>query len=159
MCRLYQAAAKKVNPDLNDEDMDWIGIYTTRMNARFMQRILKSLSSPNVIYDPKKVQDDGSSVILGAGGDPGWSSDYDAVEIAHSVGADTLINLSTAGAVYSEDPKTNPNAKKLKKLTWNEYLDIIFYSSESFIPFCCIAKNRCIGSTAGMTGYTKLFIN
>lgn len=123
--RRYQRAAKEVQPELTDEDLDWIGIYTTRMNARFVYHLLKDITSPEIITDPLDFELGEEPVMVGAGWKPGWSSDNDAVEAANTIEADTVINLSNVDAVYSDDPKENPSAEKLDRLSWDEYRKLI----------------------------------
>lgn len=125
ICRKYQNATKELRKDVTHEDLDWVGIYTTRMNGRFMQYVLGDLASEQLVTDPHTYVDDGKPVVIGAGWKPGWSTDYDAVEIAQTVGAQTLINLSNITHVYSADPKVDPDAHKREALTWDEYRALI----------------------------------
>jgi uridylate kinase len=45
--------------------------------------------------------------------------------LAHKIHADLLINASNVDGVYDSDPKKNPNAKKLDKLTPDKFLKIL----------------------------------
>jgi uridylate kinase len=45
--------------------------------------------------------------------------------VAKNVGAKKIINLSNIDYVYDSDPKINPNAKKIKKISWVEYRKLI----------------------------------
>jgi len=113
-CRRYQKAASEVNPKLSEEDLDWIGIYTNHFNGHLLHYIFKNLSDKTFIGDPTTISmSERPVMIVGGGWKPGSSSDFDTVEAANAVGADTVINLSNINAVYSEDPKKNPNAEKL----------------------------------------------
>ena len=44
---------------------------------------------------------------------------------ARKLGSKTIISLKNIDAVYTGDPKTDPNAKPVEKISWKEYLDII----------------------------------
>lgn len=123
--RRYQQAAKDINADLTDEDLDWIGIYATRMNAQFLHHVLKDIASYDVATDPHDVEIPEEPVLIGAGWKPGWSTDYIAVRLAEVFEAETLINLSNVDAVYDDDPKVNPAAEKLQTLSWDEYKKLI----------------------------------
>ena len=63
--------------------------------------------------------------MIGSAYKPGHSTDYDAILAAKSVGAKKIINLSNIDYVYDSDPKINPNAKKIEKISWAEYRKLI----------------------------------
>jgi len=65
------------------------------------------------------------SILVGAGWKPGFSSDYDAVLMAEKFGAKSLINLSNIEYVYTQDPKVNPDAKKIEKISWKDFREIV----------------------------------
>ena len=62
---------------------------------------------------------------MAAGWKPGFSTDNDAVVLAQRFSADTLVNLSNVAKVYSDDPKKNPAAKPMDRLSWKEMLGIV----------------------------------
>ena len=64
-------------------------------------------------------------IIIGSAFRPGRSTDWDAVEGAKTLGAKKIINLSNTDYVYDSDPKINPNAKKIEKISWSEYRKLI----------------------------------
>lgn len=64
-------------------------------------------------------------IRVGGGGRPGHSGDVDALLAAQKLGADTIISLKNVDAVYEADPKDFPEAKRIEKLSWDEYLKII----------------------------------
>jgi uridylate kinase len=45
--------------------------------------------------------------------------------VAKNVGAKKIINLSNIDYVYDSDPKINLNAKKIEKISWEEYRKLI----------------------------------
>ena len=45
ICREYQDAAGKIS-SLNNEDKDWLGIHTTRLNAHLLRTIFKKEAYP-----------------------------------------------------------------------------------------------------------------
>ena len=63
--------------------------------------------------------------MVAAGWKPGFSTDYDAVVLARSFSAGTVVNLSDVAQVYSDDPRRNPAARPLTRITWEEYRAII----------------------------------
>lgn len=118
--RQYQQAARKVTK-LTRDDLDWLGIHATRLNAHLIRTVLRSLAHPRIITDPNEDMPSRRPVIVGAGWRPGCSTDYDAVLLAERYGAGTVINLSNIPYVYDKDPRTNPDAVAFPKLTWKEY--------------------------------------
>ncbi|MFA6585841.1 MAG: UMP kinase [Candidatus Paceibacterota bacterium] len=124
-CRRYQNAVKKVS-DLSNDDLDWLGIYSTRLNADFMRLLLgEKYVEKELIIDPTLPIDFVKPIILGGGWKPGNSTDLDAILIAKNVGAKKVINLSNTDYVYDSDPKINKNAKKIEKISWQDYRKLI----------------------------------
>lgn len=123
-CRLYQQAGYALGAT-SQEDADWIGIYTTRMHAEFMRIIFGDMADTQVVTDPTHVSPTDKPVVLGAGWKPGWSTDYVAVMVARTVGAQRVINLTNINYVYDKDPKTHPDAQPHTALSWAQYRAII----------------------------------
>lgn len=120
--RSYQESAKKFN--VKKEDMDWIGIMATRINAEFMRGVFGT--KQKVIYDPTHdVRFGEDKVLIAAGWKPGWSTDYDAVRIAINIGAKMVINMSNIKYVYDKDPNKFKDAKPIKNITWKKFRKIV----------------------------------
>src|SRR5439155_488313 len=113
ICRRYQAAIKELS-DVAVTDLDWLGIYTTRTNGMLVKLLFKDVAHPELILDPADAAGVTAPVIVGAGWKPGWSTDYDAIEMALATGATHVINLSNIDFVYTADPKVDPTAVKIE---------------------------------------------
>lgn len=124
ICRRYQEAASKIS-DLNNEDLDWLGIASTKLNAFLIKTIFKGYAYPEVIDDPTQPVDFKEKVIVAAGWKPGCSTDKDAVLLAKNLGAKTVVNLSNIDYVYDKDPKKFDDAKPLKRISWNDFQNIV----------------------------------
>jgi len=122
--RLYNNAASKTRTMTSDE-LDWIGIYATRYNAEFIKILFSDLAYEKVAINPHRKFKTKKPVIIGAGYMPGWSSDYDAVHLAKTYGAKTVINLSNIDYAYDKDPKTFPDAKIIKNISWTDFRKIV----------------------------------
>lgn len=122
--RNYQAAAKQVGK-LNSEDVDWIGIHSTRLNAHFMRTIFRQNAHAVVVKNPTIKLKWGKPILIAAGWKPGWSTDYDAVKLAELYGAKTVVNLSNIEYVYDKDPKKFKDAKKIEKISWKDFRKIV----------------------------------
>jgi uridylate kinase len=62
---------------------------------------------------------------VASGWKPGFSTDYDAVLLAERFKADSVINLSNIEQVYSDDPKKNPDAKPIDKISWPDFCRLV----------------------------------
>ena len=144
VCRRYQEAMQNLNADATSEDSDWVGIYTTRLNAQFMRYAYGDSSAPDILIDPHAFNDTGEPVIFGAGWKPGWSTDYAAVEVAEVFKAETVINLSNIDRVYTKDPKKYEDAEPVESISWSEYRSIIPDTWEPGLntPFDPIASKK-----------------
>ena len=125
IARHYQEAGRQVIGDINNEDLDWLGIHATRFNAHLLRTIFQDIANPRIITNyEKKLYHWEEPVVIGAGWKPGWSTDYDAVILAKDYGAHLIINLSNIDGVYDKDPKKFSDAKFIKKITWEEMIKI-----------------------------------
>ncbi len=124
--RNYQNAAAAVS-ELNPEDLDWMGIHATRLNGHLLRTIFRDIAHPVMITNPDEVGDvpKETKLIIASGYRPGASTDLRAVQIAKIRGAIKLINLSNIDYVYTDNPKTNPEAKKIEDITWSDFRKIL----------------------------------
>ena len=122
--RSYQNAYKAVG-NLNADQADWIGIMATRLNAQLLKAIFSDLCQNEVVYNPLEVENFDGKILVAAGWKPGFSTDTDAVFLAERFGAKTVVNLSNIEKVYTDDPKTNPNAKPVDAMTWAEFRKMV----------------------------------
>ena len=124
IARNYQKAASAIG-NISEEDLDWIGIHTTRLNAHLLRTIFKEHSEPAVVKNPKKKIKFNKKILIAAGWKPGWSKDYDAVLLAKNLGIKKVINITNIDYVYDKDPKKFKNAKPFKKITWKNFRKLV----------------------------------
>src|SRR3989338_7210874 len=99
VCRRYNDAVKKITtPSKND--LDWLGIATTRLNSELIRISFSDLAFDKIIMDPDLIPETDKPILLGAGWKPGNSSDMASIHAAISVGAKKVINLSNIDYVY-----------------------------------------------------------
>lgn len=122
--RRYQDAANTVTP-LSRQDLDWIGIHATRLNAQLLRNIFVGYAHQQVVKNPTIDVDADEPIIIAAGWQPGCSTDYDAVLMAKNQGATRLVNLSNIDHVYDADPQKHPDAQKIEKISWGDFRKII----------------------------------
>jgi len=120
--RKWQNAYREIaEGGVKDEEADWIGIMATRLNAQLIKAVMGEWCSQEVVTNPAEVAPLTSHVLVAAGWKPGFSTDYDAVLLAERFGADMVINLSNIEKVYTADPKTDPSARPIDKITWADF--------------------------------------
>ncbi|MBP6931632.1 MAG: UMP kinase [Candidatus Pacebacteria bacterium] len=123
-CRNYNEYLKNiVSP--TEEDLDWMGIAATRLNAELVRIAFDGLAHPYIILDPDHMPETDKSIIVGGGWKPGNSSDLAAVHVARIVNAGRVINLSNIDFAYDKDPNKYPDAKKIEDTTWAEFRKIL----------------------------------
>jgi uridylate kinase len=125
--RQYNAAASEITEitPIDDEGLDWIGIAATRMNASFVRELFGDVAHNDILDNPTKKMKTSKSIIIGCGWKPGCSSDKDAVLAAKTFRADMVINLTNIDYVYTKDPRTNHDAKKIEEMTWKKFREIV----------------------------------
>ena len=124
--RRYQDAAAEV-AELTSDDLDWMGIHATRLNGHLLRTIFRDVAHPVMITNPDEILDvpKTAKVIIASGYRPGCSTDLRAIQIAERVGAKKVINLSNIDYVYTADPRTNPDAKKIEIISWADFRNLI----------------------------------
>lgn len=123
-CRNYQYALKEIRNTTNDE-LDWLGIYSTIFNAEFVKLAFGNSAHSEVIRNPKDLEGINADIIIGAGWKPGCSTDYDAILCAEDSGANSVINLSNIDFAYTKDPKQFPDAEKIIETTWSDFRKLL----------------------------------
>jgi uridylate kinase len=128
--RKYIAAAR----DLGSEEatLDDLGIDVTRINARILiAAIPQAYQRPAHTFDEALTALKHQDVVIMGGTHAGHTTDAVAAMAAEKIRADRLVIATNVDAVYDSDPKTNPAAKKLTKLTADELVRITFTMSAS----------------------------
>ncbi len=124
LCRKYQDAAKELaNP--SNEDLDWIGIASLKLNAELLRVVFGEYAHDRVISNLSTHFDFEKPVIIGSAYEPGQSTDWDAVLASKNLGAKKIINLSNTDYVYDADPNLHPDAKKIEQISWADYRALI----------------------------------
>ena len=119
--RAYQEAARKVG-QLDREDLDWLGIHSTRLNGHLMRTIFRDVAHPVMIKDPTRAPKTSKhKVMVAAGWKPGWSTDYVATRLAKRMGAKVVVNLSNIDYVYDKDPRKHADAEMICDMSWKDF--------------------------------------
>ena len=154
--RRYQAAYRQIVVEADGDDQDWIGIAATHLNGTLLRTIFSSYCLDPLVTDPTADIAFSGQVLIAAGWKPGFSTDNDAVVLAQRFGARTVVNLSNITKVYTDDPKTNPEAVALDHIGWKAFTDMVgdTWVPGKNVPFDPIAaaKARELGLTVISAG-------
>jgi uridylate kinase len=132
VCRDYRDVAKGLGA--TNDQQDFTGIMATHLNAATFTIAVKDSYYVRwkALKDAKKEvkKNFGKKVIIAGGFDLGTSSDFDAASFAELVKADLLINASNVDGVYTADPKKDPDAKKMAKVSYEDFLEVIMQNEQ-----------------------------
>jgi uridylate kinase len=119
---------------------DHMGMIATIMNALALQDALerqgmatrvqtaiemRAVAEPYIRLRAIRHLEKGRIVIIGGGtGNPYFTTDTAAALRAMEVGADVLVKATKVDAVYSADPRTNPDAQRFEHLTYIDALNM-----------------------------------
>ena len=125
--------------EMNRSTADYIGMMATVMNALALQEGLEAVGVETVVQtaiDMSHVAEafsrrralfhlgKGKIVIFGAGtGSPFFSTDTTAALRAAEIEAEVILMAKNIDAVYSDDPRVNPDAVRYSELTHAEVLE------------------------------------
>jgi uridylate kinase len=118
---------------------DYVGMLATIMNALLLQEVLKSKNIPTrvqtAISMPEVAEpfirlrairhlEKGRVVIFGGGtGNPHVTTDTAAALRAAEINADVILMAkNNVDGVYDDDPKSNPDAKKIPSISFEELI-------------------------------------
>ncbi len=143
--RHYRDAGQEViKRELTEDDLDWLGIHSTRLNAHLIRTIFRDIAHPAIIDNYDIILKVTEPVVVASGWKPGWSTDFDLVLLCEDYGVKTVINLSNIDKAYDKDPKQFPDAKAIDKISWAEFRKIVGdkWSPGMNTPFDPIAARK-----------------
>lgn len=126
IARHYRDAGRNViGHELNRDDLDWLGIHATKLNAHLVRTIFRDIAHPYVIKHYEIIRKVTEPVVVAAGWKPGWSTDYCATLICEDYNVKNIINLSNIDQVYDKDPNKSSDAKPYEKISWAEMRKLV----------------------------------
>lgn len=143
LARNVQQAASKITR-LGNDDLDWLGIHATKLNAQLIKAIFKDNAESTVLENPTARVIFKKKVLVAAGWLPGWSTDYDAVLLAKNLRINEIINMSNIDYVYDNDPRKHKGARKIEKISWEGYRKLISqkWKAGMNVPFDPVAAKE-----------------
>jgi len=117
---------------------DYMGMLATILNALALQSLIErrgvqtrvmsaitvsQVAEPYIRRRAIRHLEKGRIVIFAGGtGNPYFSTDSAAALRASEIGADVILKGTRVDGVYTEDPEKNPNAEKISRLTYYDFL-------------------------------------
>ncbi len=130
--RHYRDAGRDViGHELTRDDLDYLGIHATKLNAHLVKTIFRDIAHPYIIKHYEIIRKVTEPVVVAAGWKPGWSTDYCSVLLCEDYDVKTVVNLSNIKQVYDDDPKKNPDAKPIDTIGWPEFRKLV---GDEWIP-------------------------
>jgi uridylate kinase len=115
---------------------DYMGMLATVMNALALQDALRQIGVASRVQTALAIEavaepyirgkairylEEGKVVIFGAGtGNPFFTTDTAAALRGMEVGAEIVLKATKVDGVYTDDPKTNPEAMRYQQLSFDE---------------------------------------
>ena len=110
---------------LTSDDLDWLGVHATRLNAQLLRTIFRDIAHPYLIKHYEIIRKVTEPVVIAAGWKPGWSTDFDAVLLCEDYNIAEVINLSNIEKVYDKDPNKYKDAKPIDMISWKGFRKLI----------------------------------
>lgn len=124
--RRYRDAGRDVvGHELTRDDLDYLGIHATKLNAHLVKTIFRDVAHPYIIKHYEIIRKVEEQIVIAAGWKPGWSTDYCATLLCQDYDVKRIINLSNIKQVYDKDPNVTHDAKPFDKMTWDEFRGIV----------------------------------
>jgi uridylate kinase len=128
-----------VQHGMDQSTADYMGMIATVMNGLALQDALERIGVPsrvqtaitmNQVAEPyirlraiRHLEKGRVVIIAGGTGNPFFTTDTAAALRGMEINADVIIKGTQVDGVYSEDPKTNPNATRFDHLTYSQALE------------------------------------
>lgn len=123
--RRYIRVARDIG--LDEAFCDEVGIMVTRLNATLLAGALGEAAYPAIAStqtDACRFAHSGKIVVMG-GITPAQTTDAVAAVLAERSGADLFVNVTSVDGIYTADPRKDPAASRIDRLTPEELLDIV----------------------------------
>ncbi len=112
---------------LTEIELDEIGIDVTRLHARLLAG---RIGPPTPSHPPTTLAEavlelrHGSPVVLG-GTEPGHTTDGVAALLAVRLRAERFVNATNVDALYDHDPKVDPQAHPIRRISWPKFRELV----------------------------------
>lgn len=114
-------------------ELDELGIGITRVNARLLTVALGDMANTEIPVkadDCARMSESGRIAVMG-GTEPGHTTDAVSAMIAERMGADRIVNASNVDAVYSADPRADPDAVRYERMTIAQLKEVVYQDHDA----------------------------
>lgn len=126
IARRYRDAGRDVlGHELTRDDLDYLGIHATKLNAHLVRTIFRDVAHPYIIKHYEIIRKAPEQVVVAAGWKPGWSTDYCAILLCEDYDVRKVVNLSNIQQVFDKDPRQFPDAKPIDRIDWKNFRTIV----------------------------------
>ena len=95
IARRYRDAGRDVvGHELTRDDLDYLGIHATKLNAHLIRTIFRDIAHPYILKHYEIIRKVTEPIVVAAGWKPGWSTDYCALLLCEDYDVRTVINMS-----------------------------------------------------------------
>jgi len=116
--------------------LDEIGIDVTRLNGS----LLITAIGEHCYHKPAKTIEEALNairthqIVVMGGLHPGFTTDAVSAMVAERVGASRLVNATAVPGVFTADPRKDSSAKQIKKMSYDELIQIVDKSDRGAGP-------------------------
>ncbi len=123
--RYYAETGRQLGGDTYQ--LDILGIGATRLNAQLLALALGDMPDrvPESAEETASMVAPGRVAVMG-GTEPGHTTDAVAMMVAARMGADRVVNATSVDAVYTDDPRSNPDAERIPEMTIGRLGEIVY---------------------------------
>jgi len=127
LARQYIGVAERLNASHAVRDL--LGIGVSQLNAQLLIAAVGEQAYPEPPRNYEQALHAGTlaSIIIMGGVVPGQTTDAVAAILSEYTNARCLIRVTTVDGVYTSDPRTNPDAKLLSRLTHDELVEVVMH--------------------------------
>ena len=112
--------------------LDILGIGATRLNAQLLSLALGDMPDrvPETVEETAEKAAPGRIAVMG-GTEPGHTTDAVAAMVAKAMKADRIVNASNVDAVYSADPRADPDAVRYERMTIAQLKEVVYQDHDA----------------------------
>lgn len=125
IARYYISVGRSLG--LSEFQLDELGIMATRLNASLVTQALRERSVdkvPTEVLEAHRLERKGKVVVMG-GTVPGHTTDAVSAMLAMEVRAARIINGTSVDAAYTADPRKDPQAERLSKISHQQLFELV----------------------------------
>lgn len=111
----------------SDRQLDIMGIGATRLNAQLLGLALGNMPErvPESAEETAASSRPGTIAVMG-GTEPGHTTDAVAMMVARAMKADRVVNATSVDAVYTADPRLDPDAQRIPRMDIARLGEIVY---------------------------------